>query len=156
MTFVGVAGLLLGLSAFYVADLKGRRIRLAVFVLLFVMHALMSSGYYLIIQATGSDANLYYYDTLRLYGSVTGLSTTFVVNFVQTLKEYLGGTFFDYFMVFQAMGFWGIIFLFKTITEIFQELDIEQPIITYLPLFLPGVHYWTVAIRRDAGLSLGV
>lgn len=156
MTLVGVAGLLLALSAFYIADLRSDRSRLVVFVLLFVMHSIASSGYYLLAQSTGSDAVVYYEDTLHIYGRITGLGTIFTTNFVQILKENLGGTFFDYFMIFQAMGFWGLIFLVKIFNEIFQELDVRQPNLTYLPLFLPGLHYWTGAIGKDAPLFLAI
>jgi len=156
MTFVGVFGLLFALSAVYVANIKGSRSRFVVFVLLYVMHALAAVMYYFIAETTGSDAHLYFYDYMRVYQRTTGLGTLFVVNIVQYSREAFGGTFFDYFMIFQAFGFWGLVFLAKALNEVFDELEIEQPLLSYLPLFLPGLHYWTGAIGKDAPLFLGV
>jgi hypothetical protein len=72
------------------------------------------------------------------------------------LKTNLGGTFFDYFLVFQAAGFWGVVFLYKAYHEIFAEMEIHQPGWTYLPLFLPGLHFWTGAIGKDAPIFLAM
>jgi hypothetical protein len=156
MTFVGFAGLLIGLAAVYIADLKGSRRRISVFASLFVLHALASVAYYFYAEASGSDAHFYYYDSLNFYGYTSGLGTPAILNFVQVLKERLGGTFFDYFMVFQASGFWGIIFIYKCLQEIFDEVGSYQPTWTYLLLFLPGLHFWTGAIGKDAPAFLGI
>ena len=156
MTLVGVAGLLFALSAAYFADLKGSRQRLVIFVLLFVMHALASSAFYSYALVSGSDAQFYYNDPGRFYGVATGLGTAFILNAVQIMKEQVGGTFFDYFMIFNGMGFWGLVFLTKTFNEIFEELDVPQGPWVYLPLFLPGLHFWTGFIGKDAPLFLAV
>ena len=122
MTFVGFAALILALSAAYVADIRSSRQRLVVFVLLFVMHLLGTVAYYFFAEASGSDAHFYFYDSYRLYGYASGLGTPFILNFVQILKERLGGSFFDYFLLFQAMGFWGLVILTKVFNDIFEEL----------------------------------
>lgn len=155
MTLLGVSGLLFALSAAFIVSLKGSRTRISVFALLFVLHALASVAFYNFVQVTGGDAHLYYYDRLRIYGA-QGLGTVFIVNFVGFIKEYFGGTFFDQFMIFHAIGFWGIIFLVKAFNEIFEELNLDQPRWSYLPLFLPGLHYWTGAIGKDAPLFFAV
>lgn len=156
MSLVGVAGLLIALSAAYFAKWQGSRARVAVFFMLFALHSVSSVVYYFFAEASGSDAHLYYYDPMRLYRFESGLGTIFVINFVQALKENLGGTFFDYFMIFQAMGFWGMVFLAKTFNEIFDELEVPQGPLTYLPLFLPGLHFWPSAIGKDAPLFLAI
>jgi hypothetical protein len=156
MTLVGFAGLLLALSAVYVADIRGSRPRLVVFVLLYVLHALASVAYYFVAEATGSDAHFYYYDRYQFFGYTQGLGTPFILNIVQYLKLYFGGTFFDYFLLFQAAGFWGIIFIYKTFHEIFAEVCEHQPRWSYLTLFLPGLHYWTAAIGKDGPIFLSI
>ena len=156
MTLVGFAGLLLALSAAYLADIRSSRLRLVVFSLLLVMHTLASIAYYFFAEASGSDAHLYYYDVMRVYGQVQGLGTIFMINAVQLFKQNLGGSFFDYFLVFQAIGFWGVVFLMKTIQEIREEVGVHDSGWAYLPLFLPGIHFWPSAIGKDAPLFLGV
>lgn len=156
MTLVGVAGILLSLFAAYFAELRGSRRRLVLFASLLVLHILASSVYYLLVASSGSDADIYYYDIYRWYGDATGLGTIFLINLVQMLKENLGGTFFDYFLLFQATGFWGLIFLYKAFNEMFQEVDEYQPTLTYLTLFLPGLHYWTSAVGKDGPVFLAI
>jgi len=156
MTWVGMAGLLTAISAAYVADLRGSRSRIAVFAMLLVLHTLASCAFYLYAESSGSDAHFYYYDPLRYNELYSGFGTGFIMNTVQLLKTNLGGTFFDYFMLFQAIGFWGVVFVYKIYHEIFAEMELFQPGWTYLPLFLPGIHFWTGAIGKDAPVFLGV
>lgn len=156
MSLVGFVGLLIAISAAYAVDFKGSRQRLVVFVLLLVMHTLASGAFYLYALKSGSDAQFYYYDTARFYGVSSGLGTAIILNGVQILKEQFGGSFFDYFMIFNAIGFWGLVFVTKTFDEIFEELDVPQGPQVYLPLFLPGLHFWTGFIGKDAPLFLAV
>lgn len=156
MTWVGLVGILLALSAAYVADVRGSRRRFVVFVLLLVLHTLASAAFYLYSESSGSDAHFYYYDPLRYHGLLTGFGTAFIMDVVQYLKQNLGGSFFDYFMMFQALGFWGLVFVYKTFHEIFTEVEGYQSSWTYLPLFLPGLHFWTSAIGKDAPIFLAV
>ncbi len=157
MTLVGFAGFLFALSAAYVADLRGSRTRLVVFVLLLVTHSAAALAYYLYVQGGAiSDAVLYYYDDIGLYGRMSGLGTAVLLAFVQELRTNVGGEFFDYFMIFQAFGFWGLVFVAKAIQEIFEEVGVEPSVWIYLPLFLPGVHFWTAAIGKDAPIFLAI
>jgi hypothetical protein len=156
VTLVGFAGLLLALAAVYIADVKGSRRRLVVFVLLYVLHGLASAANYLVSEASGSDAHFYYYDRYQFFGYSAGLGTPFILNIVQNLKIYFGGTFFDYFLLFQATGFWGMIFVYKIFHEIFEEISDYQPSWIYLTLFLPGLHFWTGAIGKDAPIFLSI
>lgn len=156
MTAFGLIGIMIAIAGFHFARVNESRSRLVLFVLLLLAHIGASFAYYLYAQEFGGDVAMYYYDELRLYGNASGLSTIFVVNFVQTLKEYLGGSFFDYFLLFQAMGFWGILFVLRAFDDIHSELG--QPTFNrvYLLLFLPGLHFWTSAIGKDAPVFLGV
>ena len=157
MTPVGLIGILISLAGFHFARAGESRARLVLFVLLLLTHIGASLAYYLYAQEFGGDVLLYYYDQWGIYHEGhSGLSTVFVINFVQFLKEYLGGAFFDYFLIFQAMGFWGILFVLRTFDDIHGELG--QPLFSriYLLLFLPGLHFWTSAIGTDAPVCLGV
>ena len=156
MSLVGVAGLLLALSAAYFADLKNSRMRFVVFVLLFVLHALASAAFYMFVQSSGGDAQFYYYDPLGLYGNDKGLGTAIVINFVHTLRENIGGSLFDYFMLFQATGFWGLVILSRIFQEILEEVGVQPSGWHYALLFLPGPHFWTSALGKDAPVFMGI
>jgi len=156
VTAFGLLGILISLMGFRFARVNESRSRLVLFVLLLLAHIGASIAYYLYAQEFGGDVTLYYYDQFGIYGSGTGLSTVFVIYFVQFLKSYVGGSMLDYFLLFQAMGFWGILFVLRTFDGIHGELG--QPTFNrvYLLLFLPGLHFWTSAIGKDAPVFLGV
>lgn len=157
MGLVGLAGLLISLSAAYFADLRGSRMRLIVFALLLVMHMTAALGAYLYVQGGAiSDTVLYYYDDSGLYGRMSGFGTAVILAFVQELKMNIGGSFLDYFMLFQAAGFWGLVIICRIIQEIYEEVGAEPSGWVYLPLFLPGLHFWTAAIGKDAPIFLAV
>ncbi|HEX8584866.1 MAG TPA: hypothetical protein VF680_10680 [Allosphingosinicella sp.] len=156
MTIVGLFGILISLAGFRFARASSSPSRFLLFALLLPVHIGASvAGYYLSLES-GSDAQLYYYDPWKSYGSGTGVSTIFIINLVQFLKSYVGGSFLDYFLLFQAAGFWGILFIIRAFDDIHQELG--RPIFSgvYLLLFLPGLHFWTSAIGKDGLMFLAV
>ncbi|HEX8525608.1 hypothetical protein [Allosphingosinicella sp.] len=154
MTFVGLFGILAGLLAwpFAFADRANRRP--IVFVAAYLVHVASAVVYFYYIQSASSDAYLYYYDEYGFYAHPVRFGTGFVIHLTQFLKANFGGSFLDYFLVFQAMGFWGIVFLMRTFEEIYGELGARAPMLVYLMLFLPGIHFWTSAIGKDAPLFL--
>lgn len=156
MTAFGLLGIVLSILGFRFARATESRSRMVLFVSLLLAHVGASIAYYVYAQEFGGDVSLYYKDPYGLYGHASGLSTIFVVNFVQFLKGYFGGSFLDYFLLFQAMGFWGILFVLRTFDDIHEELG--QPVFknVYLLLFLPGLHFWTSAIGKDAPIFLAV
>jgi hypothetical protein len=156
MTGMGLLGILISISGFYFARANESRARLVLFVLLLLVHIAASVAGYLYSQEFGGDVHLYYYDTLGVYGREVGVSTVFIINLVQFLKSYFGGTFLDYFLLFQTFGFWGILFILRSFDEIHRELG--QPTFKpiYLLLFLPGLHFWTGGIGKDGPMFLAV
>ncbi|MDQ3482932.1 MAG: hypothetical protein M3448_05950 [Pseudomonadota bacterium] len=157
MTEVGVFGLLLGLVAGFKAFVHPTRVRIVVFVLAYLLHIAATLLYFELVKNGGSDAALYYYDPLEMY-KYQGfkLNTVFVVYVVQIPKSIFGGTYLDYFLVFQAIGFWGLAALMRTFEEIYQEIDVTQPVFTYTLFFLPSLHYWTSAIGKDSLFFFGI
>jgi hypothetical protein len=155
MNAVGVLGILICIAGFHFGRANVSRARFVLFVLLLLEHIGASIASYQYAQSFGSDAQLYYYDTWQVYGNDSGLNTVFIINTVQLLKATLGGSFFDYFLLFQAMGFWGILFILRAFDDIHIELG--RPLFSpyYLILFLPGLHYWTSSIGKDGMMFLG-
>lgn len=156
MTAVGLLGIIISIAGFHFARANESRLRFALFVLLLLIHVAAAFATFLYSQEFGGDSTIYYYDQMGIYGNASGVSTVFVVNFVQFLKSYLGGSFFDYFLLFQAMGFWGILFVLRAFDDIHHELGQPTTKPIYLLLFLPGLHYWTSAIGKDAPIFLAI
>lgn len=156
MTPFALVGLLISIAGFRFARVFEARSRMAMFVALLLAHVGASIAYYFYAQEFGGDVTLYYNDPFGVYGSGSGLSTIFIINFVQTLKEYFGGSLLDYFLLFQAMGFWGMLFVLRAFDDIHEELGQPRSRYVYMLLFLPGLHFWTSAIGKDAPIFLSV
>lgn len=156
MTLLGVVGMLLGLLAWPYAMVERTRLRVAVFVLAYLAHIGTAIVYYFYSLANVTDATNYYYDYLNFAAQGFGIATQIIYFVVQTMKGIFGGTFLDYYLVFQVFGFWGICVLMRIFEELYADLNLTQPIYSYLMLFLPGLHFWTSAIGKDAPLFLGV
>jgi hypothetical protein len=156
VTFFSLIGLLISMAGFRFARVSESRSRMVFFVLLLLAHVGASFAYYFYAQEFGGDVSLYYNDPYGIYGTETGLSTIFIINFVQFLKEWFGGSFLDFFILFQAMGFWGLLFVLRAFDDIYDELGQPRNRYVYLLLFLPGLHFWTSAIGKDAPIFLAV
>jgi hypothetical protein len=156
VTLFGIFGIALGLLALRFAFVEPTRGRVAVFCLVFLVHIGSSLIFYVYAQTNVSDSRGYYVDDLNFAADGFGLATQFIYYIVQTSRRIVGGTFLDYFLVFQAFGLFGIALLMRTFEEIYRSTGVEQPPYVYLLLFLPGMHFWTSTIGKDAPLFLGV
>jgi hypothetical protein len=157
MSLVGVMGILVGLLAWRIAMIEPTRVRIAVFVLAYLMHVLAGFAFYFYSLTNISDSNSYYYDDYGFAASEGfGLTTQLIYYMVYVGRTVFGGTFLDYFLVFQAFGFFGIAYLMRIFEEIYRELDVPQPTYIYLLLFLPGMHFWTSSIGKDGIIFTGI
>lgn len=156
MTLLGVAGILLGLLAWPYAMLDRTRLRVAVFVFAYLAHIGTAVIYYYYSLTNLADATNYYYDYLNFAAYGFGIATQMIYWVVQNMKASVGGTFLDYYLVFQVFGFYGICVLMRIFEEIYADMKLEQPAYAYMLLFLPGIHFWTSAIGKDAPIFLGV
>ena len=147
---LGIFAVIFGLSAGFVAFLQPTRLRFSLFVLAYLLHLMTAFAFYQIAQSSPADADLYYYDPFKLAGDGFALGTQFIIIFVQGIKSVYGGSYLDYFLLFQAFGFFGIALLMRTFEEIHAELGEPQRLWTYALLFLPSLHYWSSAIGKDA------
>jgi hypothetical protein len=154
MSWVGLTGILLSLCAYPFAFVEKTRGRIGIFMLAAIVHVVTAVVYYDYVQTNSADSVLYYFDPYDMIREPLRPGTIFVVHLTQAFKSAIGGTYLDYFLIYQAFGFWGIAFLMRTIEEIYLELDVPQPKLAFLVLFLPGVHFWTSAIGKDAPLFL--
>ena len=152
---VGLIGILLCLAALPIFRPRSSADVLLFFVLL-ALHVAASVAFHQYALTTPADAALYYLDTTGLRRADFTLGTVFTIKLVQFLKASMGGTYLDYFLLFQAVGFWGILLLQRCIEHAeraFGNGPIRAP---YWVLFLPGLHFWTGAIGKDAPLVFAI
>ena len=123
MTLFGIVSILLGALTFRFAIIEPTRLRISMFAILFVIHLVATFVFYAYVQVQGGDTELYYYDELDFYSRGFALSTGAVIFFVQILKGSIGGSYLDYFMLFQSIGFCGIALLMRTFEEIHLGLE---------------------------------
>lgn len=152
MSFVGFIGVLLTLLAFaWFSPIKSNA-RLALFLVMALLHLATAYIYFVYVQTNDADTSLYYYDAYGFYARGFGLSTTFVVYLTQSMRNVFGGTYLDYFLLYQVLGLWGLALLMRTLDEISLTLQTPLPPLVFLLMFLPGMYFWTSAIGKDAPL----
>jgi len=153
---LGVLGALLGLLAWPYAVIDRTRLRAAVFVLAWLVHVVMGVVFYLYSMSNVSDSSAYYYDHFGFYAQGIGIGTQLITWIVQAARSVVGGTFLDYFLLFQAFGFFGVALLMRIFEEVFHELGVKQPAYLFGLFFLPGIHFWTSSIGKDGLIFTGV
>lgn len=152
MSAVGLIGILLCLSAlpFYPPARTTRG--LALFGALLILHVAASIAFYQYALTSSADAALYYLDETGLRRSEFQAGTIFTIKLVQWIKASVGGTYLDLFLIFQAFGFWGLLLLQRCIEHAQRNFGDVITSAPYWLLFLPGLHFWTGAIGKDAPL----
>lgn len=155
MTAVGALGIVLSVMALPFAGIHipGRYL---MFVALLFLHIGASVGYYFYSLISPADTHLYFFDTVGMSQWDFSLGTVLLVKLVQSLKNVIGGSYFDWFLVFQSVGFWGVVILLRVFDQIHDEVNQPRSRVSYCLLFLPGVHFWTSAIGKDAPLFFAV
>lgn len=154
---VALIGLAVSFFAYFVAFPRGRPKRFDVYLLVLAIHLLATITYWLFTFEAGTDAYTYWNDPFGYMAKpFLDPGTGFVVHFVQSVKSASGGSFLDHFFFFQAFGMVGIAFLMRALGEIAESLGIEVPMVTYLLLFIPGLHFWSVAIGKDAPMMMAI
>jgi hypothetical protein len=159
MTGLGVVILILNMSFYLLIRAERSGYNILIFTLLFIVHISACFWFYSISLNEVGDTHVYYFDLGRRFNgqfvdSLVG--TNFLVHLVQFLKMNIGGSFLDYFLLFQSFGLLGLMMLHKSIQEIFGLVLARERHAFALLLFLPGLHFWTVSIGKDALLFLAV
>jgi hypothetical protein len=156
MTFLGVIGIILGLAAYSFAFVEPSRVRVGIFFAAYLVHIATTVLFFAYAQDNVTDSAGYYHDDFGFAEDGFGIATQFLFYTVQKGRDIFGGTFLDYFLIFQVFGFFGICMLMRIFEEVYASFGIEQPLYSYALLFIPGIHFWTSAIGKDAPLFLGV
>ena len=156
MSAVGIFAVLLCLAAlpFFPPARSSRGLLLFFGILL--LHVSASVAFYEYALRSSADAALYYYDTTGLRRSDMELGTIFTIKFVQFIKASVGGTYLDHFLIFQVLGFWGLLFLQRCLEYAHQSFGDALTRVPNWLLFLPGLHFWTSAPGKDAPLFFAI
>src|SRR5690554_3948168 len=152
---VTILGLLISLFAFLIAFPNARNRRFELYAPLMVVHLVACVAYWLMSFEAAVDAYTYWRDPYNFIAKDPLESGTyFIVHVVQTMRDVMGGSFLDHFFFFQCFGMIGIALLIRMFGEIADSLHVEVPLIVYLVLFLPGLHFWSVAIGKDGPMMM--
>lgn len=156
MTPVGLVAIVVSLAALAAFSTRPTATRILFFLGLIILHFAACFAAYHYFQSNVSDATGYYYDRLGMVRWKFQSGTVFTVKMVQFLRAIIGGSYLDYFLLFQTFGIWGLAFLMRTFEEIHELAGVPPTTTSYLLLLLPGLHFWTSFIGKDAPLFFAV
>lgn len=156
MSIVGLLGLLINLVALPFASARLTQNRTLLFGALLLVHLTTTFIYYQYALSSPADTRFYYYDPLRMRTWNFQPGTVFTIQLIDYIRSIIGGTYFDFFMIFQAFGFWGIIVLLRIFDELQMGLTSHNSTLINGLLFLPGIHFWSSSIGKDGPLFLTV
>jgi hypothetical protein len=155
VTIIGLIALLISIFALGIGWSQRTMSRLMLLAALLAVHVAASVYYYEYSQRAVADAWTYYFDPFNLAGWASGLSTILVFKVVHVMKD-LGATYLDCFLLFQTIGFAGVMLLVRAFDEIEANVGAPDSGGNLALLFLPSVNFWTAAIGKDAPLFFAV
>jgi hypothetical protein len=154
---VSLTGLVVSFFAYLLAFPDRERRRFDIYLSLLVLHLLITVAYWLYHFEAAMDAFGYYRDPYGFYQlNPFASGTYFIVYVVQTIKEVFGGSFLDHFLLFQCFGMIAFALIIRSFNEVADSLGLEMPLFVYFLLFLPGPHFWSVAIGKDGPIFMAV
>ena len=154
MSFVGLLGLLTSVVAAFFAFPDRQRGRYVLSFGILILHLMATVTSFIYDLSHDADAKGYYFDPYGLSAKPFSFGTVFLVKSVQGMRATIGGSYFEYFLLFQSIGFIGIVLLSRIISDIRLNTNLPDTKWAILVLFLPSMHFWTSAIGKDAPLFL--
>ncbi len=154
MSIFGLIAVILGFFAIPVAFTHATRIKIVYMTMIYLMHVAVSVVYFQRSRDGTADSFLYYYDPYQNYEDGFSLGTQGIIFIVQYLKETIGGTYLDFYLLFHVVGFLGIAFLIRVFEEIHEELRIPPATYFYALIAIPSLHFWSSALGKDAPFLL--
>jgi hypothetical protein len=156
MTVVGIFAILMTLLAIGIGCKPLTIERLGLFVFIAAIHLGACLYYCAWSQKVVADASSYYYDPYHFSNGPWGFASVFVVKFCHLLKSLFGATYLDCFLLFQTLGFLGLMILARTFSEIQTNVGVPEHRGYLLLLCLPSVNFWTSAIGKDAPIFFAI
>jgi hypothetical protein len=156
VTILGFVAIILGFFAIPLALTRITQPKIAYVTLLYLMHIAVSVVVYWRAQANPADSQLYYYDQGNMYEYGFGMGTQAIIYITQYIKTTLGGSYLDFFLLFQTIGFFGIALMLRSFEEIHDELRLPYPPYIYALVTIPSLHCWSRALGKDPPFLLAV
>lgn len=154
---VSLLGLVISLFAYLLAFPEPHQRRFDVYGALLALHVLATIAYWLMSFESGMDAFLYYRDPEGFFNKSAFTSGTYlVVHLVQHIRLTLGGSFLDHFLFFQCFGMIAVALIIRCYNEVAESLGMNVPLVVYATVFLPGLHFWSVAIGKDGLMIMAI
>lgn len=154
MSILGLIGIILGFLAIPAAFTHPTRVKVAYMAMIYLMHVAACIVYFWRAQDNLADSAMYYYDPFRTYEDGFNVGTQGLVYITQYVKFAVGGTYLDFYLLFQAIGFLGIMILLRVFEEIHDELRLPHPPYLYALIAIPSLHFWSSALGKDGPFLL--
>lgn len=158
VNYVGVIGtLVVSIFSILAIFLVCTRVNFSgrVAVLLVIYHTALCIVYYLYSLNSIADAYAFYIRGILEQYKWT-LGTNFVIGFTSLLVNGLGITYFNAFLVFNAIGIFGICLMSSYIFAVWPYRSGRVAFIPYAIAFIPSLNFWTASIGKDAPAFLAV
>jgi hypothetical protein len=146
---LGLIGVILGFFAIPVAFTQATRLKVVYMTMIYMFHVAASVVYFNRAQEGSADSALYYHDPYQSYQDGMNVGTQGLVYIVQYLRDTVGGTYLDFYLLFQAAGFLGITILLRVFEEIHDELRLPHTPFLYALIAVPSLHFWSSALGKD-------
>jgi len=157
VTLIGFLGVLLAFAFVPFATRQMTLGRLNLIAVLLIVHLTSALIYYRYTQSNFVDAYGYYFAPRNFAGkSWAYLGSVLVGHVVQAMKFHLKASYLDCFIVFQTIGFWGIMVLMRSFSEIHEKACAKPTTLPTYILFLPSMQFWTSAIGKDAPMFFAI
>ncbi|HYD38063.1 MAG TPA: hypothetical protein VEA60_10640 [Allosphingosinicella sp.] len=154
MSFLGLFGIIIGFFAIPVAFTHATRVKVAYMALIYLIHVAASVVYFWRALENQGDSDMYYYDPYQTYEEGFNVGTQALIYVTQYIKSSVGGTYLDFFLLFQAIGFLGIMVLLRIFEEIHDELRLPHRPYLYALIAIPSLHFWSSALGKDGPFLL--
>jgi hypothetical protein len=154
VSILGLIGIILGFFAIPVAFTQATRLKVAYMTMIYLIHVAACVVYFKRAEEGAADSALYYYDLYQNYQDGFGLGTQGMIYVVQYVREMVGGTYLDFYLLFQAIGFLGLTILLRILEEVHDELRIPYAPYFYALIALPSLHFWSSALGKDSPMLL--
>jgi hypothetical protein len=154
VTILGLLGIILGFFAIPLAFTHATRVKVAYMTLIYLIHVAACIVYFWRAQENLADSAMYFYDPFQVYQDGFNVGTQGLVYVIQYLRETIGGTYLDFYLIFQAIGFFGVTILLRVFEEIHDELGLPHTPYLYALVTIPGLHFWSSALGKDAPFLL--
>ena len=149
--------LVLFLLAFWIIYLLRKKGNPKLFVLLLLYHTGMSVFYYFFQSWPPYDTSFYYLTALGStdMSDFSHVGGDYVCLILYPFVKYLHLSFFSGFMLFNVIGFLGLLFFYIALKELIQGNDRAGKFLNIF-FFLPGLSYWTAPISKESPVFLGI